>query len=397
MKRFLVLIKYLIFAGVIFAQQPVDYLVKATSFLEYGKTIALLSEGLRKNQDYRLFLERAEAFIAGEDYRSATADYLSANTLQLSSGEYGLARLFALKGDPANSLIHLENNINSNFKRSEKAIMLDAAFSQIENTPEWRLFWKKERYSILEKKISEVEYYVSIGKSQEAANLLNDIPADYMNESIAQYARAMVDLSQVKYAECISILTRLLETDKNNEPYLRLLAKAQTSSGNPAGSSQSYSDLIDMGVPDAGLYMLRAACFSKTGETDKALSDVLKFLEYYPDSKNALSFAGKLEAESGDNLKAIDFFSRNLKLHPNDPDCFIDRANSYLVSGTWDYAIGDYSMALDIQPANSDTWLNKGIALLNVGKTEDACHDFRNSLDLGNKKATLYISRHCIK
>ncbi len=400
MKRFLVLMNTLIFAGVISAQQPVDYLFRGKAFIESGKTgeaIAILSEGLLKNKDYRFYIERAEAYMAGGDYKSATSDYQNANALASSSGEYGLSRIYALKGDAVTSLKHLENNINSPFKKMEKEIMLDAAFSLIENSPDWRQFWKKERYSMVEKSISEIEYYVSIGKTEDAGIALNELTADYPEDLNTQYAKALVDLSRGKNNESITLLTKLLESDKKNETLLRLLAKAQSSSGNPAGASQSYSDLIDMGVIDAGLFILRAECYNKTGETDKALKDAAKFLELYPENKNALSFAGKLEAQSGDNLKALDYFSKNLKLHPNDPECFIDRGNSYFVSKTWDYAISDYSMALDILPSNSETWLSKGVALLNSGNTEDACHDFRAALALGNRKATTYISRNCIK
>ena len=400
MKRFLVLMNSLIFAGVIFGQQPMDYILRAKALIESGKTseaITLLTEGLLKNQDSRFYTERADAFMSIGDYKNATSDYQAANELALSSGEYGLARISAIRGDAVNSLIHLGKSINSPFKRSEKVVLLDPAFSLIENTPEWRQFWKTERYSFPEKKISEIEYYISIGKIEDANAVLSDLSVDYHEDSNTQYAKAMVDLSQGKYNESIIILLKLLETNKKNESYLRLLAKAQSSYGNPSGASQSYSDLIDMGIADAGLFMLRAECYNKTGETDKAIKDVSKYLELYPENRTALSFAGRIEAQSGDNLKALDYFSRNLKFHPNDPECFVDRANAYFISKTWDSAINDYSMALDIQPTNSDAWLNKGIALLNSGKTDDACHDFRNALTLGNKKSTNYISRYCIK
>ena len=100
---------------------------------------------------------------------------------------------------------------------------------------------------------------------------------------------------------------------------------------------------------------------------------------------------------SGDNLKALSYFSKNLELHPDDPACYTDRANAYFLSKTWDWAIKDYTMALDLNPGNSDVWLSKGISLLNSGKKIDACHDFRRSFSLGNKKAADFISRNCIK
>lgn len=400
MKRFLILINTLFFTVAIFAQLPSDYLIRAKAYIETGKSreaIELLSEGLLKNNEYRLYIARAEAFVSIGDYRSASAGFISANTLAMYSGEYGLARISALKGDAVSSLNHLENNLKSSFRKSEKEIMLDASFSLIESTPDWRMFWKKDRYSTLEKKIPEIEYYISTGNVSEAVALLIELKADYREDSETMYAEAMVAIAQQKFGESITIMTKLLEADRKNEKYLRLIARAQTSSGNHSGASQSYSELLSNGIPDAGLFILRAECYAKTGETDKALKDVNMFLDLYPEDKIALSFAGKLEAKSGDNLKAIEYFSRNLKLHPEDPACFLDRGNSYFVSGTWDYALKDYSMALDIQPLNSETWLNKGITLLNMGKNDDACHDFRAALNLGNKKATSYLSKYCIK
>jgi tetratricopeptide (TPR) repeat protein len=335
--------------------------------------------------------------MANGDYPDALKDYQSANKLSTASGEYGLARIYAIKGDVANSLSHLDQNLGSGFKKSEKEILLDPAFGVIENTPEWRQFWKKERYDIFERKISEIEYYISAGKKEDANSALSELTGSYPENNATLYAKALVSFSMEKYSETFNILSRLMVADKKNELYIRLLAKAQTASGNLTGASDSYSELIDMGIADARLFFLRAECYRKTGEIERARKDIGKFLDLYPQDKTAISFAGKIEAESGDNLKALDFFSRNLKLHPNSSECYIDRANSYFVSKTWDYAASDYSMALDLQPDNAEVWLNKGISLLNSGKTDYACHDFRIALHLGNKKATGYISRNCIK
>ena len=195
----------------------------------------------------------------------------------------------------------------------------------------------------------------------------------------------------------MKLITGMNTENPGDEKYLRILSKAQTGASDAAGASTTYSQLLSSGVADAGLLMLRADCYRKTGETDKALADIRKYLEIYPENRAALDLAGKVEARAGDNLKALQYFSENLKLHPNDPECYIDRADSYFVSRSWDLAINDYSMSLDLNPANSDVWLNKGISLLNSGKVEDACHDFRIAFRLGNKRVSDYISRNCIK
>jgi tetratricopeptide (TPR) repeat protein len=400
MKKILILILILSFAGVVKGQQTVDYILKARALTEAGKpdqAINLLSGAINGTNDSRLYLERAEAHILKGEYSGAIADLNEANRLTPSSGEYGLARIYALKSDARTSLYHLELSMNSEYKKGEKEIMLDPAFSTIDNRQEWRQFWKKEWYSTTEKDISEIEYYISAGKIDESKEVLSELKKSSENNSDIIYAEALVNLAAGKYPEVMKTLGNLTAQNSASEKNLRILAKAQTGASDPSGASTTYSQLLNSGVADAGLFMLRAECYRKTGETDKALSDIHKYLEIYPDNASALSLAGKVEAKSGDNLKALEYFSANLKLHPNDPECYIDRADSYFMSKTWNMAINDYSMSLDLKPSNSEVWLNKGIALLNSGKVDDACHDFRIAFRLGNKRVTDYISRNCIK
>lgn len=400
MKKILLLIPFFIYSIVITGQKPVDYLMKGKAFIDQGKpddAVDILSKALETSSESTIYLERAEAYMAKGDYSKAINDFNSANKITPSSGEYGLARIYALKGDAATSVYHLESCLKSSFKKSEKDIMLDPSFSLVENRPEWRQFWKKEWYGAIEKDVAEIEYYISTGDKDEAKLILNRLSLNYPDHNSTVYARALVNFAESKSAEAVKLLNSLISEEPEDDKALRLLAEAQETSGNYAGASSTYSRLLDLNIPDPELLILRAECYRKTGETGRAIEDVTKYLDLYPSNKKALSFAGKLESESGDNLKALAFFSENLRLHPNDADCYLDRANSYFVSRSWDWALKDYSMALDLQPGNSEAWLNKGISLLNTGKKDDACYDFRKSFNLGNRKATEYISRYCIK
>ncbi len=381
-------------------QEKAYLLMKARALTESGKpdeAITLLTGQGTEGLDVPVLLQRADAYISAGNYSGATDDFNSANKLSPGSGEYGLARIYGMKGDASTAVYHLERCLGSPFKRSEKEIMLDQAFASVENKTEWRQFWKKEWYTQLEKGISEIEYYVSSGNIDEAKNLYSGLAGQYSGKPALLYGNALINFSSSRYGEAVKILTSLLEEDRQNDKYLRLLAKAQEASGNYAGASDTYTRLIHSGNSDPELLVSRSECYRKTGETGKAVDDIEKYLEFYPSSTRALSIAGRLETARGDNLKALEYFNRNVRLHPSDPQCYIDRANSYFLSKSWDWAIKDYSMSLDLQPDNSETWLNKGISLLNSGKVDDACFDFRKSLSLGNRKATEYISRYCIR
>lgn len=400
MKKILIFVLFFTSSVIITGQKPVDYLMKGKALIETGKpdeAIKVLSIALEDQQESMYYLSRAEAYLAKGDYSQAISDFNSANRIAPAIGEYGLARIYGLKGDAATAIYHLESSMKSAYKKSEKELLLDPSFTLIENRPEWRQFWKNEWYGSIEKGISEIEYDLSRGKTGEAKNILTELSGNYPGNAGNIYAGALINFAESKYSDAVKALSGLLTDDPLNKSYLRLLAKAQEATGNQAGACSTYSRLLDLNVPEPELLILRAECYRKTGETDKALEDVYRYLDLYPGNSKALSFAGKIESESGNNIKALQYFSENLKLHPNDAECYIDRANSYFVSKSWDWAIQDYGMSLDLQPKNSDVWLNKGISLLNSGKTEDACHDFRESFNLGNKKATEYLSRYCIK
>lgn len=400
MKKSIALVSILALTISVFGQQPVDFILKAKALNSAGRSdmaVKVLTDAITISKESSLYLERAEARVSSRDYSDAISDLNEANKITPSSGEYGLSRIYAFKGDAATSLYHLEISMNSSYRKPEKEIMLDPAFRLIDNRPEWRQFWKKEWYSYSEKGVSEIEYYVSSGMTDEAKTVLSDLKKNYQTSDDIVYVEALINFSSGKFDATVKSVTGLIASKPDSEKYLRLLARAQAQSGNPAGASDTYTRLLDSGVADAELLILRAESYRKTGENEKALRDLERYLDLYPEDKVALSLAGKVEAISGDNLKALDYFSRNLKIHPNDPECYVDRANSYFVSKSWDWAIKDYSMSLDLSPVNSDAWLNKGIALLSTGKVEDACHDFRRALSLGNKRASEYISSKCIK
>jgi len=385
-------------AGV-FGQQNSDAILEAKALAAQGnhsKALVLLSDAIKLKPESRLYVERAEINLSLKNYNASLADFNEANMLEERSGDYGLAKVYAMKGDASNSMKHLAMSMESAYKRSEKEIMLDPAFTAIENRPEWRQFWQKTWYSYKETGVSEIEYFISTNKLAEARNVLADLKGIYQDTEEAIYAEILVNIASGRFDDAVKSALTLASSGSKQEKYLRVLAKAQTGQSNFAGASSTYTKLLEMGVADAQLFIARAECFRKTGETRKALNDVERFMALYPENKEAIRLAGKLEIESGDNIKALEYFSRNVELHPNDAECYVDRANSYFSSKSWRWAINDYSMSLDLNPANSDVWLNKGISLLSSGNVGDACFDFKMAYSLGNQRAAPYISRNCM-
>lgn len=399
-KTGIILISALFISGIISGQSSFDAILKARALCEEGepaRASEILLSSIEIKPEGRLHAERGDACLLGGDYSQAIVEYNAANALVQHSGDYGLARVYALKGDFEVSLRHLELNLVSPFRKSEKEVLLDPAFSRMENTPLWRQFWKREWYPAIEKGLSEIEYYVSSGRRDEASALFSELQGIYKGSWEIDYANALINLDAGKPGEAVSILTKTAGSGSGNERLLRLLARAQTDASNHAGASATYTKLLEMEIPDAELLLLRAECYRKTGETRRAMADIERYLSLYPRDKSALRSAGKVQTMEGNHFRALEYFSENLRYHPGDPGCYIDRADSYFMLKSWGPAINDYAMSLDLDPSNPEAWLNKGIARINTGNSDDACHDFRQALKLGNRKAADYVSRYCIK
>ena len=154
----------LIISSSVYSQEAADYLLRGKAMIDAGKfydAVTLLSEAINKQADARYFEMRGEAYFRNKAIPESMSDFQKANSLTEGIGEYGIAKVYAVQGNASEALAHLELNIASPFRKSEKEILLDPVFSLLDRTPEWRQFWKKDRYPVSEMKIAEIEYYIS--------------------------------------------------------------------------------------------------------------------------------------------------------------------------------------------------------------------------------------------
>ncbi|MFN8241716.1 MAG: hypothetical protein U0X39_13320 [Bacteroidales bacterium] len=121
----------------------------------YSEALEFLGNAIRNSVDSRLYVLKGETEIKAGLLDEAVKDFSEASNLTPGSGDLGLARVYSMKNMPARSVAFLESHMSSDQKQPEKSILLDESFSAIENSPEWRGFWKREHYNGLERAISE--------------------------------------------------------------------------------------------------------------------------------------------------------------------------------------------------------------------------------------------------
>lgn len=398
MKRLFTIVFVLLTGLSLSAQDVTRLLLEAKSLVDTSrpdKALSLLVSSEETSKDARSLLMRADIYLMNNNLSAAIADYNSANRLSPGSGEYGLARCYAMKSDAATAVYHLEREMQSDFKRAEKELMLDDYLSGISLSNEWKQFLKNDWYSKVESQLSEVEYYIATGKTGEALSLLTSLKRDYADDSDVRYMSALFDYSVGSYDKAINVLLPMVnENDERNE-CRDLLAKSYYAAGNFAGAIPIYNEMVASGVADARLYFYLADSYCKVGEFVKAKANIDTYLSLYPEEETALQLAGKIGLLKGDYKDALLIYSKMIDNDGGNPRYFTDRGDTYFLSKSWELAVSDYGMALDIEPGNSQNWLNKGLSHIYLNQKETGCYCFRMAVKTGNTDASQLIEKYC--
>ena len=143
------------------------------------------------------------------------------------------------------------------------------------------------------------------------------------------------------------------------------------------------------------LYIKRAGLYFRMDAEEKALSDLIRYLDYFPADEEALHLCGKIYIDQEKYYSALECFSMNVENYPGNPESFIDRADAYVLSENFKYAINDYGMALDLDPTNSATWLNRGKVYIKTGDNKQACYDFTRAVRLKSSEGIKLYKEYC--
>lgn len=344
-----------------------------------------------------LLLLRGDAYLTSGKVKEAKSDFMAAESIKQGSGLYGLARCAAAGGEAKAAVSYLEAHLKSQFRKSEPEIMLDKSFGSIQASPEWKSLWKKDWYKGYERKSWEIDHYLKIGKTYLAGEVYRELSAVYPDMPVTDYCNARILTARGLYRDAAALLTPLTIMPDAPASYLTALAEAQAGEGSFYAAAMAYGRLIDAEYPDPQLYLKRAAMLVKAGDRDAAKGDLETYLGLDPENSEALGLIGKTYAEEGAIYEALPYLNMNIEKHPGEAMAFSIRGDAWLAARTWDKAAEDYTMSLDLDPENASVNLNLGIALINSGKTEDACHYLRKAKEQGNKDATKYLSKYCIR
>ncbi|MCU0365615.1 MAG: tetratricopeptide repeat protein [Bacteroidales bacterium] len=400
MKKKVVLLILIIASQLVAGQARYESLLRARALSERGESeeaLAVLSPVIIDMPDADLFLLRGDIWLEMKNVAKARGDFMAAENLEQGTGLFGLAKCAAATGDALAATSYLEAHLKTPFRKSEPEIMLDDAFSSIVSSPEWRSLWKKDWYKGYERKKWEIDLYLRSGRTDLAEDALEELSASYPGMPVTDYCKARVLASKGQYREASSLLSQLTISPDAPSEYLLALAGAKAGEGDYYGSATLYGRLISAEYPDAALFLRRAEMLLKAGDRTPAKNDIKKYLEIEPESFEALGLLGRTYAEEGAIYEALPYLNTNIDRHPGEAMAFSLRGDAWLAARSWTRAAEDYTMSLDLDPNSASVNLNMGVALINSGKADDACYYLRKARALGERNATQYLSKYCIR
>jgi len=143
-------------------------------------------------------------------------------------------------------------------------------------------------------------------------------------------------------------------------------------------------------------YFYRAKAYYNSGEYEKSLIDLDRFLISEPKCIEAL----KLRFDNNyflRNLPKCEIYIQELiDLQPNNGQFCSDFGHILLQKGEWNKAIKNFDLAIKLKSDHLGyVYLGRGIARFNLNQKKMACADWEKSLLLGESISKKYLNNYC--
>ena len=154
------------------------------------------------------------------------------------------------------------------------------------------------------------------------------------------------------------------------------------------------------------LLIERAVAYAVMQDYDAAINDLTAYLQI--DSQSAMAYWHRavcqammyeFTEERGmeqklKSVNTIDDFNEAIRLNPNNPFIYYDRANYYFSKKQFQLAIDDYSRAISIDPNIAEAYYNRGLAHLHEDRQDAAIADLSKAGELGLYDAYSVIKKY---
>ena len=168
---------------------------------------------------------------------------------------------------------------------------------------------------------------------------------------------------------------------------------------------------IELDPTDLASYIDRGKTKTYAKDFGGATKDFLSILRKDSAGKQgqaALYYLGKIEYQSGNFQKSIEYYDKLILLTPSDPEVYFDRGAAKGMLMNTEGSIKDYDKAIQLKPDYKEAYANRGVAKINLLTTKgniqptkeqtiDGCADLKKAKELGDNSVDDMIFAYCEK
>ena len=242
----------------------------------------------------------------------------------------------------------------------------------------------------------------------------------------AYAGRGDIYYAKGNYAAAIYDFGKLIKLQPLSAETYFARGQAYSKQGDTQDALQDLTGAIKLKPDYAEAYQARAMLYSDQHAYTEAMADVQKALQLGaqvdPDFVSALDrvLKSQAQADAGETKKPappapvnlspaeealakgmaetkpadqIYWFSRAIKLDPNNANAYVYRGDVYCQQGNSDRGIADYSQAIQINPKLAVAYNNRGVAWTARGEMERAMWDFNDAIQRDPALAGAYYNR----
>ena len=217
----------------------------------------------------------------------------------------------------------------------------------------------------------------------------------------AFYVKAGVSVNSDEIVKSIAVLSRdkrntgeIEEVRKKASGFLRKIEKLreQHEAGRADGKTVGqYNEAVK--ILSAIDWFENGCVLVNSGNPQKAVEAFTKAIKLNPNNEKFYVFRGNAYGEAGNNNQAVKDIAKAIKLNPKYAKAYVSRGNAYLRSGSYQQAVKDYSMAVKLSPKHEEAYCYRGVAYGALGKEQQALEDFSRAIKLNPEYEKAYFYR----
>jgi len=139
-----------------------------------------------------------------------------------------------------------------------------------------------------------------------------------------------------KYAEIIPLMEALLKNEPNQLDYLFGLGSAHAQNKDFSASVRTFDKIESITGVTEDLALQKKNLYMQMGKTDKALAEIRKLMDLYPDEVGYRGFLAEIYEATGQKEKALEEYNEIVRLDPENPNVYFSLAEFYRRQGDRD-------------------------------------------------------------